>query len=69
MNRYSINRNEQPNGDHEIHKADCSRIQWSDKMSDLGYCANDQEALRKGREIYGDKADGCYYCCLSIHRH
>lgn len=69
MDRYCVNRNEQFNGDHEIHKVYCSRIKWSDNMVDLGYCVDDREALKKAQRMYGNKADGCYYCCLSIHRH
>lgn len=68
MIRYSINKNAQSNGDHEIHKEGCSYEPSFYNKDDLGYHPNDHSALQEGRRRYGDSADGCVHCCPLIHR-
>lgn len=66
MATYSINKNSQTNGDHEIHKTGCAFEPSSMNRVKLGYHPNDFSALQAGRKIY-PTADECQYCCPSIH--
>lgn len=68
MYKYSINKNAQNNGDHEIHKSGCPYEPLPNNRYDLGYHPNDESALQAGRRIYS-RADGCIHCCPSIHHH
>lgn len=69
MMRYLVNKEAQPNGDHEVHKDNGG---WClpalHNRIDLGYCSDDYEALRKAK-LYFPSADGCKYCCPCIHKH
>jgi len=62
MERYYVNRDEQSNGNHEIHIETCSCIESMDNKEDLGtfYSCQSalQEALRRGYD-----ANGCALCC------
>ena len=69
MERYCVNKLAQPNGDHEIHKQGCFRLPDPWNRIDLGYQRDDAAALRAAQVYYPNTADGCYYCCPSIHRH
>lgn len=64
--RYSINRHAQSNGDHEIHKANCTFEPLLQNRVDLGLHPDDYSALQAGRRVY-PTADGCAYCCPAIH--
>ena len=66
MTTYSINKNSQSNGDHEIHKSGCSFEPSSTNRIELGYHLNDYVALQAGKKIYS-AADGCAFCCPAIH--
>lgn len=68
MKRYYINKNAQSNGDHEIHTERCSFGALPKDRIDLGYHENDRSALKAGKAVYPN-ADGCAYCCPSIHKH
>ncbi len=69
MDKYCLNRNQQVGYgyNHEVHKSWCSRKPAPSNQIDLGYCNSDEEALRKAKQYYSD-ADGCAYCCPSIHK-
>lgn len=66
--RYYVNKQAQANGDHEVHKETCWYLPAPHNRLDLGNCDSDQEALGKALRYY-PKADGCKYCCPSIHKH
>lgn len=67
MNHYYVNSQAQANGDHEVHKDACRYLPPAYHLVDLGWCGSDQEALVKAKQHYS-RADGCAYCCPSIHR-
>lgn len=69
MDKYCLNRNQQVGYgyNHEVHKSWCSHRPLPANQIDLGYCYSDEEALRKAKQYYSD-ADGCAYCCPSIHK-
>lgn len=64
--RYYVNKNAQDNGDHEVHRADCSWLPAAENRLYLGEFTSSYEALRAAKRIY-DAADGCAYCCPEIH--
>lgn len=66
MATYSINKNAQSNGDHEIHKSGCLFEPYSANRIELGYHPNDYSALEAGKRLFST-ADGCERCCPSIH--
>lgn len=67
MDHYYLNRQQQPTGEHEIHRYGCPYGAHPNNRIDLGWCTTEQEALIKARR-YTPYADGCYYCCPLIHQ-
>lgn len=66
MDNYYVNKNAQPNGDHEVHKENCKYIPKVENRLYLGMHPTCHGAVIKARTIY-PKADGCYYCCEPCH--
>ncbi|ECF2367391.1 hypothetical protein E1890_22535 [Salmonella enterica subsp. enterica serovar Mountpleasant] len=70
MPTYIINKNQQSNGDHEVHNTTtgCSYMPHSDNQIDLGYHASCHGAVSTARQRWPDhKINGCYYCCNPCH--
>lgn len=63
MGYYYVNKNPQPNGDHEVHKEGCSWMPEPQHKMLLGYFSNCYDAVREAKKIYPSTADGCHYCC------
>ena len=63
---YWVNSHAQSNGDHEVHKYGCNRMPDKKNLVDLGFHYSDYSALEAARKLY-PKADGCWYCCPTIH--
>ena len=66
MKRYYVNKNEQANGDHEVHVQDCSHFPDSENTYDLGLCSDCHEAVIKAKQVY-PQSNGCYYCANECH--
>lgn len=64
MDRYCVNNEAQPTGEHEVHKEGC--YYFPSNRTDLGYCSNCHEAVLKAKQVYSN-VDGCYYCSNSCH--
>lgn len=64
--RYYVNKNAQMNGDHEVHRATCSKLPAPENRQYLGDFSTSQEAVREARKSY-IRADGCAYCCPESH--
>ena len=64
--RFYVNKQAQPNGDHEVHRETCYRLPSASNRIYLGDYASSESALREARKYYS-QADGCYYCCPEIH--
>lgn len=59
--RYYVNLNEQPNGDHEVHEAPCSRLPLPENrlfVGDFSRCAPAVAAAKQ----YFTTANGCAHC-------
>lgn len=66
MYKYFVNKNAQANGDHEVHKANCSYLPEPYNRIDLGYHINCHSAVTAAKQYYL-KSNGCYYCSNDCH--
>lgn len=66
MARYYVNKNAQPNGDHEVHKEDCNWLPAARNRIYLGEFASCQPAVREAKRYYL-QVNGCYYCSHACH--
>ena len=63
MELYYVNKNAQPNGDHEVHKSNCVFLPTLENRQYLGYFNDCHEAVKEAKKFYPYTADGCHYCC------
>ncbi|ADQ79027.1 hypothetical protein Palpr_0875 [Paludibacter propionicigenes WB4] len=63
---YYVNKNAQPNGDHEVHTAVCLYLPTLENRKYLGIFRSCSDALAYAKETY-PQSNGCYYCCRECH--
>lgn len=66
MPSYVINKNQQSNGDYEIHSvaSDCIFMPNPENRIDLGFHNSCHDALSTAKNRWSNKKiNGCYYCC------
>jgi hypothetical protein len=63
MDAYYIDTNVQDNGDHEVHKSNCTFMPVQQHRLFLGDFNNCQDALKEAKKTFPTTADGCPYCC------
>lgn len=66
MAAYYVNKNAQPNGDHEVHKAGCSHMPDLNNRLYLGDFDNCRNAVTEAKKHYR-QSNGCYYCANACH--
>jgi len=66
MDNYYVNKNQQTNGDHEVHTGSCKYLPAPENRLYLGLFATCAEAVREAKKTYA-KSNGCYYCSLPCH--
>ncbi|MDO9520610.1 MAG: hypothetical protein Q7L19_10400 [Pseudohongiella sp.] len=68
MARYCVNKNAQPNGDHEVHNLStgCSKLPLSGNQLFLGDYSTCSAAVVAAKKIYS-RSDGCAYCSPACH--
>jgi hypothetical protein len=66
MARYYVNKNAQSNGDHEVHKFDCSFCPDEANRIYLGDFRSCHGAMIEARKHFR-QVDGCYYCAKECH--
>ncbi|MEA2016622.1 MAG: hypothetical protein U9O59_08005 [Actinomycetota bacterium] len=66
MPDYYVNKQEQENGDHEVHEYNCSWLPKEENRKYLGYFSDCHDAVRKAKERYS-QSNGCKYCCPACH--
>jgi hypothetical protein len=67
MSSYYVNKNAQPNGDHEVHEAGCAWMPAAENRIYLGEHSNCASAVREAKKYYG-QVDGCYFCSNACHK-
>lgn len=63
---YYVNRNAQPNGDHEVHDSGCSFLPAPANRQYLGDFARCAPAVAEARRFFR-QANGCYWCSRACH--
>lgn len=66
MANYYVNKNAQPNGDHEVHKEGCVWMPQASNRTYLGDFPTCFEAVRKAKTLYS-QANGCATCSPACH--
>lgn len=66
MALYYVNKNAQSNGDHEVHKFDCSFLPSPENRRYLGDFPSCRPAVAAAKKIY-PTADGCAHCSPECH--
>lgn len=66
MATYCVNKNQQNNGDHEVHKEGCNYYPEPQNRIVLGSFFNCREAVQEARKHYF-QVNGCYFCSLPCH--
>lgn len=66
MPTYYMNKNAQSNGDHEVHRIDCSWLPYPENRLYLGEFPSCHGAVREAKK-HDPLADGCYYCSNECH--
>lgn len=64
--QFYVNKNAQPTGEHEVHRATCSFLPDASNRIYLGDFATSQEAVQEARKYY-NCVDGCARCCPESH--
>jgi len=67
MPYYLVNKNEQQNGDHEVHESNnCNYLPAVQNQLSLGWHANCRDAVTEAKKHYR-QSNGCYWCCNACH--
>ncbi|MCY3840385.1 MAG: hypothetical protein OXH09_17350 [Gammaproteobacteria bacterium] len=66
MTLYYVNRNEQPNHDHEVHEWGCQWIPKGENRIFLGVFDSCDDAVKRARDYY-ERANGCVHCSPACH--
>lgn len=64
--KYYVNKQAQPNGDHEVHKDGCGWMPLGVNKKELGEYYSCEAAVTEAKKSY-DQVNGCYYCCYACH--
>ncbi|MYB89434.1 MAG: hypothetical protein F4X93_05695 [Proteobacteria bacterium] len=59
--KYYVDRSEQANGDHEVHRHECNRLPTINNRFYLGEFNSCHQAVMAARKHYR-QVNGCYYC-------
>lgn len=65
---YFLNKNTQPNGDHEVHKEGCYWMPLLENRIYLGVFTNGIGAVNYAKNLYPNaQIDGCVHCSEEAH--
>lgn len=68
MAKYYINKNQQFNGDHEVHREDCLYIHNPDNYFYLGDFLSSHSAVARAKILFPKwYINGCAFCCPESH--
>ncbi len=68
MPNYIINKNKDSNGFNEVHTTSCKYLPDDHNQVQLGYHADEKNAVTYAKSYGWKNADGCYYCCPKAHK-
>ena len=67
MEAFCVNKNEQDNGDHEVHRR-CNRLPEVENQEYLGDLPDSYSAIKEAQRRHPDwQVNGCFYCCPESH--
>ncbi|MGV0757590.1 hypothetical protein ACTS95_10445 [Empedobacter brevis] len=66
MERFYVNNNAQPNGDHEVHRSNCIYVPYILSKKDLGNHDGCHNAVTEAKKTY-KQSNGCATCCPACH--
>ena len=66
MPNYYVNKNAQPNGDHEVHTETCIYLPFASNRLHLGFFTNCADAVKEAKKNYW-QSNGCYTCSRPCH--
>jgi hypothetical protein len=66
MASYYVNKNAQSNGDHEVHRSNCSFLPYPENRKYLGEFDSCGGAIREAKRTH-PQSNGCYYCSPACH--
>jgi hypothetical protein len=67
---FILNRNQQANGDHEVHNltTGCSYMPKPENQINLGQHPSCKEAVAYAKQYWSNvRINGCYYCSYACH--
>jgi len=68
MSSYYINKNQQANGDHEVHVTGCAYLPSENNRVYLGEFSSCGPAVSDAKRRWpSNRINGCYYCCRPCH--
>jgi hypothetical protein len=70
MPNYIINKNQQANGDHEVHdlSQNCAHLPNPENQIELGYHITCHSAVAEAKRRWpNDRINGCFYCANPCH--
>lgn len=64
MAYFYINKNQQENGDYEVHTTGCTHAPVEQNRVGIGYFDNSIQAVAEAKRKWPNaQINGCYYCC------
>lgn len=67
MPMFSVNKNAQPNGDHEVHEdGNCEFGDIMKNPQNLGRFETCHGAVKEAKETF-KQSNGCFFCCKPCH--
>lgn len=66
MKYYYVNKEQQNNGDHEVHNEDCRFLPSIQNKLYLGVFTTCKDAVKEAKKHY-DQVNGCYFCSNECH--
>lgn len=66
MASYYVNKNAQANGDHEVHRSNCTFLPAPANRVYLGEFESCAAAVREAKRYY-TQSNGCYHCSPACH--
>lgn len=66
MARYYVNKNQQSNGDHEVHREGCLWLPDAGNRMYLGVFTSCFPAVAEAKKYYR-QVNGCYFCSRACH--